>query len=108
MYLHTRETRAEFILHCAHKTSFMKIVQFIRDAAITPFQLMLPFVLLSQAALAQRPTHIPPESPPVSFFDSISNIIFYIVIPVVILIVYLVWRNYTHKERQKKKDRLEQ
>jgi heme/copper-type cytochrome/quinol oxidase subunit 2 len=57
---------------------------------------------VNQTVFAQRPTHIPPESPPVRFFDSPSNIIFFVVVPILVLLVYLIWKARTRSEQKKK------
>lgn len=67
---------------------------------------VVAFLFMIDGVIAQRPTHIPQESPPVGFFDSISNIFFYVIIPILILVFYLLWRANTKKERKKKEDNL--
>jgi heme/copper-type cytochrome/quinol oxidase subunit 2 len=48
--------------------------------------------------IAQTPTHIPREGKPVDFIDT-TNIIVFIVLPLVIVILYFLWR----KQRAKQK-----
>ncbi len=78
----------------------------LRNAFVNVLSPLMVFLLMVGSALAQRPTHIPPESPPVSFFDSASNIIIYIVIPIIIIVMVIVWRSYTRKEKLKKEEKL--
>jgi membrane protein DedA with SNARE-associated domain len=57
--------------------------------------------IISFITFAQTPTHIPRErTTPVDFFESTESIIFFIVIPVIIVILYLIWRR--DRARQKK------
>jgi len=53
-------------------------------------------------AIAQRPTHVPGSSGPVDFFESPANVLVYIVMPVIVAILYYVWRKKIKKEREKK------
>lgn len=58
------------------------------------------FAILSVMGHAQTPTHIPrEETSPVDFFESTENIIFFIVIPVLIIILYFIWRRNLRKQR---------
>jgi len=61
----------------------------------------------SQIANAQSPTHIPRRSPePVGFFDSIENMVFYIIIPLAIAVLYFLWkRNLARKKAREDEDR---
>lgn len=55
--------------------------------------------------MAQLPTHVPsPEAEPVGFFESWGKFIFYIVIPVILIILYFVWRNRTRKSRKRREE----
>ncbi len=59
------------------------------------------FVMMSLIAQSQAPTHIPREQTrPVDFLESTENIVFFIVIPVLIVILYLVWRRNLRKQRE--------
>jgi hypothetical protein len=41
----------------------------------------------------QAPTHLPQRNPePVGFFESSENIVFFVVIPIIIAIIYVIWR----------------
>ncbi len=48
--------------------------------------------VLAFMAYAQRPTHIPKEYGPLRAFESVENVIFYIVLPVIIIVLYVVWK----------------
>ncbi len=50
---------------------------------------------------AQRPSGVPYDNEPVGFFDSITNIIFYIVIPLAIIVLYVIWRRKTKNDEEK-------
>lgn len=55
-------------------------------------------VFTTTAIYGQAPTHLPQRSPePVGFFDSTENIIFFVVIPIIIAIIYLIWRGKQNK-----------
>ncbi len=56
------------------------------------------------AAVAQRPTNVPYDTEPVRFFESTANIIIYIVIPLVIVLIYFLWRIKIRKEEKTEKD----
>lgn len=65
------------------------------------FLLTMILSVVTFVGFAQSPTHIPREqSRPVDFFDSTENIVFFVVIPVVIVILYLVWRRNLKKQRE--------
>ncbi len=64
--------------------------------ALTAFYL----TLISTTIMAQRPTSIPYDKEPVGFFDSVVNIIFYIVLPAIIIVLYIIWRRKVRKEQQ--------
>lgn len=53
------------------------------------------FFLSTLNLFAQMPSNIPIDREPVRFFESTENIIFYIVIPLIIIILYWVWRKNT-------------
>ena len=56
---------------------------------------MLPVLLLGQ-----RPTSVPYDTEPVGFFDSAANVIIYIVLPLLIVLIYILWRRKIKKEEQ--------
>ncbi len=65
----------------------------------------LLFSFLSLVAWAQTPTHIPREQiEPVDFFESTENIVFYIVIPIVIIALYIFWRRSLRKKRDEEQE----
>lgn len=48
---------------------------------------------------AQKPSNLPSANgEPVDFFGSMTNIVVYIVIPLIIVILYLIWRKRKIKE----------
>jgi hypothetical protein len=56
----------------------------------TMFTLM---VMASTIIYGQAPTHLPQRNPePVGFFESNENIVFFVVIPIIIAIIYVIWR----------------
>lgn len=56
----------------------------------------------STTILAQTPTHIPTDREPVAFLESTENIILYIVLPLLIVGLYFLWRRRLRKEQNKK------
>jgi heme/copper-type cytochrome/quinol oxidase subunit 2 len=62
--------------------------------------LLIQAIQFVNTGFTQTPTHIPRDSRPVDFFDSTENIIVFIVLPVVIVVLYFLWR----KQRAKQKD----
>ena len=69
------------------------------------FLLILVFVPAGNVILAQLPTHVPsPEAEPVGFFESWGKFIFYVVVPVILIILYVVWRNRTRKNRKRREE----
>ncbi len=61
--------------------------------------LSIILLLLANIALAQRPSGVPYDTEPVRFFDSPANIIFYIIIPLAIIVLYIAWRRRIRKEK---------
>lgn len=55
--------------------------------------------LISTTIMAQRPSSVPYDREPVGFFDSVANIIFYIIIPAIIIVLYIIWRRKIRKEK---------
>jgi len=52
-------------------------------------------------AFAQAPTHLPDRgSDPINFFESWENIVFYIIIPLVIIALYVIWRRQKKREEE--------
>lgn len=66
--------------------------QFILFAAMMT---MLPVLVFGQ-----RPSSVPYDSEPVGFFDSTANVIIYIVLPLLIVLIYILWRRKIKKEEQ--------
>lgn len=65
------------------------------------------FIILlfqSFALLAQRPTHIPTNNEPVGFFDSVANVILFIVLPIAVVIFYYLWRRWLRKQQEEQQD----
>ncbi len=66
---------------------------------------MASAVVLPLFAYSQSPTQLPRRKPePAGFFDSTENFIFYVVLPVVITVLYFVWKRNTarlKKEEEK-------
>ena len=57
------------------------------------------FLLQAFAVFAQRPTHVPGPGEPVRFFESPANIVMYIVLPVLIVFFYVLWRRWLRKNQ---------
>jgi len=65
-----------------------------------PFLLFLTTVLiLTPFTFSQRPTHVPGNGEPLRFLESPENVIFYIVLPVIIGVLYFIWRRKLRKEQ---------
>jgi len=57
----------------------------------------------SAAALGQLPTNVPsPEAKPVDFLGSTANIVLYVVIPIVVIVLVIIWRRRTAKHNPDK------
>lgn len=54
--------------------------------------------------MGQRPTSVPHDNEPLRFFDSLTNIIFFIIIPLIIIFLYYLWRRRIAKEAEKEKE----
>lgn len=54
---------------------------------------------------AQAPTHVPREkTEPVNFFESTENIVFFVVLPVLIVILYFLWKRNLKKQQEDKEN----
>jgi SNF family Na+-dependent transporter len=54
---------------------------------------IMVFVIALPMAMSQAPSHLPRRKPePIGFFDSIENTIIFVVIPVLIIILYFIWK----------------
>jgi heme/copper-type cytochrome/quinol oxidase subunit 2 len=61
------------------------------------------FTIFSAAALGQLPTHSPsPEAKPVDFLGSTANIVLYVVIPIVVVVLFIIWRRRATKHNPDK------
>jgi|GEM_PF-2041651 len=49
---------------------------------------------------AQRPTHLPYNGEPVGFLENPVNFIVFVVIPLLIIVLYIIWRIKKHKEKK--------
>ncbi len=58
----------------------------------------IPAFIWSTVVLAQKPSQVPSDTGPISF-ESVSDVVLYLVLPVVIVIFYFVW-----KRKKKKKE----
>jgi preprotein translocase subunit SecG len=64
---------------------------------------VLFFTTMPLAAMAQVPTNVPsPEAEPVDFLGSTANIILYVVIPIVIIVLIIIWRRRINKRNPDK------
>ncbi|MFN3557452.1 MAG: hypothetical protein ACK4VN_15950 [Bacteroidales bacterium] len=80
-------------------------MRFLKNEKLQYFSLSLLFFLWQVSLMAQSPTHIPRTRPePVGFWESTENIVFFIVIPLVIVVLYFLWRRQVKKDAQKKND----
>jgi hypothetical protein len=59
-------------------------------------------LIQSVSLLAQRPTHVPSPGGPVRFFESPANIVMYIVLPIAILVLYMLWRRWVRRNQEEK------
>jgi flagellar biosynthesis/type III secretory pathway M-ring protein FliF/YscJ len=51
------------------------------------------------ATWAQKPSNLPDaDGDPVDIFGSVKNILVYIVLPLIVLVLYLIWRKRTLKK----------
>ncbi|HZK08891.1 MAG TPA: hypothetical protein VFC92_11905 [Bacteroidales bacterium] len=51
------------------------------------------FTIFAASTLGQLPTNIPsPKAEPVDFFGSTTNIVLYLVIPIVVIVLFIIWR----------------
>ncbi|MCF8331766.1 MAG: hypothetical protein K9H84_04880 [Bacteroidales bacterium] len=61
------------------------------------------------AIMAQKPSNLPKSNgEPVDFFGSLTNIIVYIVLPLIIIVLFAIWRNRKIKENIEKQKKQEQ
>ena len=74
----------------------------LKTLLILTFNAMATLVLLTRGMLAQTPTHVPRGREPLPFFESAENIILYIVLPVLIAVLYFLWKHRLKKQQQEK------
>lgn len=48
-------------------------------------------IFIVSTSLAQRPTHVPKQGNRLHIFESPETFIFYVVIPLAIIVLYVVW-----------------
>jgi len=63
------------------------------------FPLLAAAVLFVARASAQRPTHVPGNGEPLRLLESPENVIFFLVVPVVIGVLYFIWRRKQRREQ---------
>jgi heme/copper-type cytochrome/quinol oxidase subunit 2 len=62
------------------------------------------FTVISLVSVGQVPTNVPsPEAEPVDFLGSTANIVLYVIIPIVIIILFIIWR-VRNKNKYSKED----
>lgn len=64
------------------------------------FSIVMMF--FTDQVFGQRPSGVPYDNEPLGVFDSVTNIIFYIVIPIAIIVLYVIWRRRTKNDENKK------
>jgi hypothetical protein len=63
--------------------------------------LTLSSVLASLKVFSQTPSHFPhPKPTPVDFFENTASVIFYIVIPAVVAVLYVVWKRSLSRQQK--------
>ncbi len=67
----------------------------------------LASVFFSLHAFAQRPTSVPTDNEPLRVFESVESIIFYIGLPVLIIILYVIWKRRQWREEAERKQQQE-
>jgi H+/gluconate symporter-like permease len=66
---------------------------------------MVFLILNAGMTMAQSPSHLPRKKPePIGFFDSIENTIMFVVIPIIIAILYFIWKRNNAKMIREKKE----
>ena len=61
--------------------------------------------ILPAMIFGQRPSSVPYDTEPVRFFESPANIIIYIVLPLLIVLIYILWRRKVRKEKEDQKEK---
>lgn len=80
----------------------MKNINIILQSVIFRAGLYLVLLMSFMSGMAQAPTHYPTGNDPVDFTP--VNIFFYIVVPVLFVLLYLWWRRVDRKARKKKSE----
>jgi len=81
----------------------MNILSFKKMARVSILISLWLLIILPSWVVAQTPSHLPRHEPePVNFFESTENIVFYIVIPAVILVLYVLWKRDVAKRNREK------
>ncbi len=57
---------------------------------------------LSPLLFAQRPSGLPYDNEPLNLFESVASVVFYIVLPLIIIVLYIIWRRRLKKERDQR------
>ncbi|HLT07635.1 MAG TPA: hypothetical protein VK014_08920 [Cyclobacteriaceae bacterium] len=57
------------------------------------------YILFSPSVIGQVPQGIPKDNGPIDF-SSTSNVIIYVVVPVVLIIAFIFWRLYNRKNER--------
>ncbi len=79
----------------------------IRLHALSTLLLWLWFAFVAGPTqlFAQQPSNLPPaDTEPVDFFESVTNIIVFIILPLIAVILFFVWRRKVDKMRKRKQD----
>lgn len=63
------------------------------------------YTLFSPSVIGQVPQGIPKNNGPIDF-SSTSNIVVYIVLPILVVLIFVFWRMATKKKRQEEEDGL--
>lgn len=63
------------------------------------------YTLFSPSVIGQVPQGIPKDNGPIDF-SSTSNIVVYIVLPILVVLIFVFWRMATKKKRQEEEDGL--
>lgn len=65
----------------------------------------LIFILFSFLATAQQPTHVPsPQNNSPINLNSWFDIIVFIILPIVLIVIYFMWRRQVKIDKEKEKD----
>lgn len=59
--------------------------------------MMLVSAMMAISSFAQRPTSVPYDNEPLRVFESVASVIFYLVLPAAIIVLYIIWRRRGNK-----------